>query len=168
MAMDDRLRWLMTLLDLEKMTRRMELWGMKKENQKQDCIKGVAEMENQDLITEMDDLHHINNNKNKEQMKMKMKMNQQEEEEEEDEEEECFCTSILSLQVRTTRKWICIPYQATGWTKEKTGSDKVEADCQGRVCNLIFCPFVKMKNNRDHTFFFLFEFLELTTAKQYH
>ncbi|XP_015166407.1 uncharacterized protein [Solanum tuberosum] len=75
----------MTLLDLEIMTRRMELWGMKK----QDCIKGVAEMEkqedcemeDQDLITEMDDLHHINNNKNKEQMKMKM--NQQEEEEEE-------------------------------------------------------------------------------------
>ncbi|KAH0711277.1 hypothetical protein KY289_007236 [Solanum tuberosum] len=61
MAMDDRVRWLMTLLDLEIMTRRMELWGMKK----QDCIKGVAEMEkqedcemeDQDLITEMDDLH---------------------------------------------------------------------------------------------------------------
>uniref|UniRef100_A0A0V0H104 Putative ovule protein n=1 Tax=Solanum chacoense TaxID=4108 RepID=A0A0V0H104_SOLCH len=90
----------MTKLDLGIMTRIMELWGMKAENQKQDCIKGVTEMEKQDLITEEDDLHHINkkqkmdsemenqdlitemedlhhiNNKNKEQMKM----NQQEEE----------------------------------------------------------------------------------------
>ncbi|KAH0711279.1 hypothetical protein KY289_007238 [Solanum tuberosum] len=57
----------MTKLDLGIMTRIMELWGMKAENQKQDCIKGVtemekqdSEMENQDLITEEDDLHHIN------------------------------------------------------------------------------------------------------------
>jgi len=88
----------MTKLDLGIMTRIMELWGMKAENQKQDCIKGVtemekqdSEMENQDLITEEDDLHHkkqkmenqdlisemedLHHNKNKEQM------NQHEEEE---------------------------------------------------------------------------------------
>ncbi|XP_049381520.1 uncharacterized protein LOC125846112 [Solanum stenotomum] len=124
MAMDDRLRWLMTLLDLEIMTRRMELWGMKKENQKQDCINGVAEMEkqedcemeNQDLITEMDDLHHINNNKNKEQMKM----NQQEEEEEEELQGMSFTYKPMHCLTRSPHLILGIPSEEeTSWGKRK-------------------------------------------------